>query len=194
MVLRGQKTALRPLDESDLDMLYRWYNDPEVNYWANAAWPLATMLSREEIGEHFLDPALHGQTLHRQQHRYVILNQEGKPIGYLGFREINPPARSAELFITIGEKTHWGQGYGPDALLILIRFLFRQWNFHRLALDTWDGNTRAIRAYQKVGFKLEGRLREARYVLGQYHDALLFSILQPEFLSQDHGYAPEFLD
>lgn len=190
-MLPGEKTFLRPLEEDDLEILYRWYNDPEVNYWANAAWPLTTLLSKEEIAERFFDPALQGNVLHKP-YRYIILDQDKLPIGTIGFREINPAARSVVLFISIGEKTHWGHGYGPDALKTLMRFLFAQWNFHRISLDTWDGNTRAIRAYEKAGFQSEGRLREARYVLGSYHDAVLFSILQPEFFDQDREFRQNF--
>ncbi|MDI6812384.1 MAG: GNAT family protein [Desulfitobacteriaceae bacterium] len=190
-MLPGKKTFLRPVEEGDLDSLYRWYNDPEVNHWANASWPLATLLSRDAIAERVLSQADPDFNPH-EHYRYLILNEQGNGIGYIGFREINVPARSAVIFISIGEKTYWGKGYGPDALHTLMQFLFRQWNFHRIALDTWDGNTRAIRAYEKVGFQLEGRLREARYVLGKYHDALLFSILQPEFFARDPEFSPDF--
>ena len=86
----------------------------------------------------------------------------------------------------IGNKTYWGKGYGTDALVTFLRFLFAQWNFHRISLDTWDENIRAIKAYQKVGFKLEGRQREARFVLGNYHDAILMGLLREEFFAL-HG-------
>ena len=192
-MLRGLKTYLRPLEDSDLNSLYQWYNDQEVNYWANASWPLATMLSKEALADRMLEPGTMGAGL-QDSYRLAILDRTEKLIGYTGYHQFNIPARSATVFITIGDKAYWSQGYGSDALTTLAKFLFGQWNFHRLQLDTWDGNLRALKAYQKVGFQVEGRLRQARFVLGHYHDAILLGLLQPDFfiahsdLGSDHPW------
>lgn len=176
-MLKGQKTWIRPLENEDIEAFYQWYNDQEVNLWSSGAWPLNTLLSKDAIEDRFFEPD-------SDERRYAILNLEQELIGTLGFRDANIPARSATLFIVIGEKEYWGQGYGSDALNTFLHFLFSQWNFHRLSLDTWDGNLRAIKAYERLGFKLEGTLRDARFVNGKYHDALIFGVLRSEFLSR----------
>lgn len=175
-MLKGQKTVIRPIEEDDIDDLYKWYNDPEVNLWSSGAWPLNTLLNKDQISVMFLDgePGIY---------RYSILNDNNVLIGTIGFKEVNIPGRSVTLYIVIGNKSYWGKGYGTDALITFIRFLFHQWNFHRISLDTWDGNVRAIKAYEKVGFKVEGRQREARYILGTYHDSILMGLLRTEFLT-----------
>ncbi|CAA7601836.1 Gcn5-related N-acetyltransferase (GNAT) domain protein [Acididesulfobacillus acetoxydans] len=183
-MLQGKKTSLRPLEETDLEVLQAWYNDQEVNFWANAAWPLSTMFNKDALAERIFQSGEAGAGL-KDEYRYAILTDDKKMIGYTGFRQMNIPARSATLFITIGDKAYWSRGYGSDALFTLAQYLFRQWNFYRLQLDTWDGNVRALKAYQKVGFRIEGRLREARYVLGQYRDAVLLGMLQKDFFA-DH--------
>lgn len=175
-MLKGHKTWIRPLENEDIEAFYRWYNDQEVNLWSSGAWPLNTLLSKDAIEERFFESD-------SDERRYAILNLKQELIGTIGFRETNIPARSATLFIVIGEKKYWGQGYGSDALNTFLHFLFSQWNFHRLSLDTWDGNHRAIKAYEKLGFKLEGTLRDARFVNGDYHDALIFGVLRSEFLN-----------
>ncbi|NMA69790.1 MAG: GNAT family N-acetyltransferase [Desulfitobacterium sp.] len=175
-MLQGKKTYLRPLENDDIVLFKKWYNDQEVNYWANGAWPLTTMLGEEEIEERFF-------LTQDSSDRYIVLNEKKTPIGTIGFRELNLPARSATLFIIIGEKEYWGQGYGTDALRVLIDYLFLQWNLHRLTVDTWDGNHRAIRAYEKLGFKVEGCLRQARFVQGEYRDAIIMGILRNEYES-----------
>lgn len=174
-MLKGNKTTLRPLEPEDIPVLYRWTNDQEVNLWSSGAWPLNTMKSEEQIEERVFSPS-------SDEHRYMILNENQEPIGTLGFREVNFSARSAAIFIVLGEKEYWGKGYGTDALQVLIEFLFYQWNFHRLSLDTWDGNIRAIKAYEKLGFKVEGRLRQARFVIGKYQDAIVMGLLRDEFV------------
>jgi [ribosomal protein S5]-alanine N-acetyltransferase len=178
IMLEGSKTILRSLEPDDIPIYHRWYNDQEVNLWSSAAWPINTMLSEEEVEERFF-------VTQRESKRFTILNKNQEPIGTTGFREVNIPARSGVLFIVIGEKEYWGQGYGTDALKLLLDYLFLQWNFHRVSLDTWDGNHRALRAYEKLGFQIEGRLREARFVMGKYHDAILLGLLRDEYLKKN---------
>ncbi|MFZ3131219.1 MAG: GNAT family protein [Desulfosporosinus sp.] len=178
-MLTGQKTSIRPVEEADMEIMYQWYNDQEVNLWSSGAWPLNTLQSKDQLAAKFLDGS-------PDTYRYAILDENELLIGTLGFKEVNIPARSATLFVVIGNKPSWGKGYGTDALITFSRFLFTQWNFHRISLDTWDGNIRAIRVYEKVGFKMEGRQREARFVLGNYHDAILMGLLREEFISL-HG-------
>ena len=182
-MLKGLKTSIRPIEEEDLDTMQQWYNDQEVNLWSSGAWPLNTMLNKDQIAVKFLDGS-------PDTNRYVILDQNDLLIGTIGFKEINIPCRTATLFIVLGNKAYWGKGYGTDSLITFARYLFTQWNFHRISLDTWDGNIRAIKAYEKVGFKIEGRQREARFVLGNYHDAILMGLLQNEFLAL-HGVLTE---
>ena len=183
-MLQGKKTFLRPLELDDIPIFYQWYNDQNLNYWANAAWPLSTMLSEEEIEERFFTPQKDGS-------RYLILNEKQVPIGTVGYRDVNLPARSAVLFIVIGESDYWNRGYGTDALKVLIDYLFYQWNFHRLSLDLWDGNLRALKAYEKLGFKVEGRLRQARFVLGEYRDGILMGLLRDEYLEHHPPHPPQ---
>ena len=174
MMLKGKKTAIRPIEEVDIDTLYHWYNDQEVNLWSSGAWPLNTLQGKDQLAVKFLDGS-------PDTYRYAILDENELLIGTLGFMEVNIPARSATIFVVIGNKTYWGKGYGTDAVITFSRFLFTQWNFHRISLDTWDENVRAIRVYEKVGFKIEGRQRDARFVLGSYHDAILMGLLREEF-------------
>jgi len=177
-MLQGLKTLIRTVEEDDIDTIYQWYNDQEVNLWSTGAWPLNTLQSKDQIAVKFLDglPDIY---------RYSIIDEYHNLIGTIGFKELNIPSRSATIFIVIGDKSYWGKGYGTDALIVFVRFLFTQWNFHRISLDTWDENIRAIKAYEKVGFKIEGRQREARYVLGNYHDAILMGLLRSDFLALD---------
>jgi len=175
-MLPGQKTSIRPVEEDDIDTLYQWYSDQEVNLWSSGAWPLNTLQTKDQLAVKFLDGT--PDTYH-----YAILDENNLMIGTIGFKELNFPSRSATIYVVIGHKSYWGKGYGTDALITFARFLFTQWNFHRISLDTWDDNIRAIKAYEKVGFKIEGRQREARFVLGNYHDAVLMGLLRNEFLA-----------
>ncbi len=171
-MLNGKLTCIRPLDVNDLDDLYQWYNDEEFSYWISGNWPFATLLRHDEVERKFYE---------EDEHRYAITDKEENLIGTIGFDQVNIPARSARIFIAIGAKDYWGKGYGTDALYIFSVYLFKQWNMNRLTAETWDGNTRALSCYQRLGFQVEGSLREAYYIDGKYHDAVILGLLQRDF-------------
>jgi RimJ/RimL family protein N-acetyltransferase len=92
--------------------------------------------------------------------------------------------------IALGERDYWGKGYGTDAMRLMLRFAFTELNLHRVSLDVFEYNTRAIRSYEKVGFKHEGRLRQAVHRDGQRCDLLYMGILRTEWMEK---YRPEEL-
>lgn len=171
-MLNGKLTQIRSLEMEDLDTLYEWYNDHDFSYWVSGNWPLITLLRREEIERKMYE---------EDENRYAITDQEGTLIGTIGFDQVNIPARSARIYIGIGDRSCWGKGYGFDALMIFIKYLFQQWNFRRITAETWQGNLRALSCYQKLGFAIEGKLRESYYIDGNYYDAIILGLLKRDF-------------
>jgi diamine N-acetyltransferase len=78
--------------------------------------------------------------------------------------------------IFIGETQHQSQGYGQQALRLILRHAFHDLGLHRLYLTVLDDNARAIRVYEKCGFRVEGRLRQHAYKRGQFRDLVLMGI------------------
>jgi RimJ/RimL family protein N-acetyltransferase len=87
------------------------------------------------------------------------------------------------LGIVIGEKSRWGQGYGQEAVKLLLDYGFSLLNLNSVMLGTFSFNQRALRCYEKVGFKMIGRRRDARIIAGEKHDMILMDILAEEFES-----------
>jgi RimJ/RimL family protein N-acetyltransferase len=86
--------------------------------------------------------------------------------------------------IFIGDKDYWNQGYGSDAMQLLLKYGFNSLNLNRIYLHVFDTNPRAIRAYEKVGFVLEGRLRQDIFLNGSYVDVLMMSVLRSEWTTE----------
>ena len=86
------------------------------------------------------------------------------------------PQRSATVAIQLGGD-HVGKGAGSEALGLAVGFGFRELGFNRIQLDVFAYNSRAIRAYEKVGFVIEGRRRQAMFHDGEFHDDLVMAIL-----------------
>ena len=83
-----------------------------------------------------------------------------------------------------GDKDYWNQGYGSDAMRLLLKYGFNSLNLNRIYLHVFDTNPRAIRAYEKVGFVHEGRLRQDIFLNGSYVDVLMMSVLRSEWTTE----------
>ncbi|MGH2532344.1 MAG: GNAT family N-acetyltransferase [Thermomicrobiales bacterium] len=112
---------------------------------------------------------------------FLIVLADGTPVGRIEFERLSTRAWSAEVMILIGDALARGKGYGADALVALLRYLFHVRHLLRVSLSVLAGNERAIRSYDRVGFAMEGRLRDNLYFGGRYHDQLVMGILRTDF-------------
>ncbi len=168
----GTKVRLRAIERDDIPRFVKWLNDPQVREHLAMYRPISFAQEEKWFERHAeLDPA---------DHVYAIETQEGVHIGNTGLHAIDWKNRSAEFGILIGEKEYWSQGYGADATATLVGYAFGELNLHRVHLRVDADNPRAIRCYEKAGFRLEGTMRDAVFTEGRYKDQLLMSILRPE--------------
>lgn len=112
---------------------------------------------------------------------------EDKLIGGLGLNVISWAAREAFIGIFIGEREYWGKGCGTEAMSIILRYAFTELNLWRVSLGVFDYNPRAIRSYEKVGFRHEGRMRKYLNHEGKRWDILYMGILSEEWLQLQNG-------
>lgn len=104
-------------------------------------------------------------------------------IGFVVLFNIKWSNQSAVMAIGIGDKAYRGKGYGQDALKLLLNYGFNELNLHRIGLTVMSYNTSAIKAYERVGFVLEGTQRQAIQRQGKRYDLLTFGILRDEFVT-----------
>lgn len=81
-------------------------------------------------------------------------------IGFAVLMHISWDNGDCMVAIGIGEREQWGKGYGTDAMRLMLRYAFTELNLHRVTLGVFEYNLRAIRSYEKVGFRIEGRSRK----------------------------------
>jgi RimJ/RimL family protein N-acetyltransferase len=172
MSIPGKKVRLRAIERSDIPTFVRWLNDPEVTQYLKVYMPMSQ--AQEERW-------FEAQLEQRDGFILGIETLDGKLIGNVALAHIDWKNSRAGLGIVLGEKEYWGQGYGTDAITALLGFAFKQMNLHSVHLTAYEYNKRAIRCYEKCGFKLEGRMRQAHFCGGQYHDELAMGILREEF-------------
>ncbi len=87
--------------------------------------------------------------------------------------------------ISIGDPKDWGKGYGTDAMRILLRYAFIELNLHQVTLLVFEYNPRAIRSYEKAGFRVRGRMRKVVNRDGRRWDAIAMSIIRQEWNAQN---------
>lgn len=113
---------------------------------------------------------------------FIIRNlDEHKPIGFIELNGYDWVDRSAWVGIGIGDADFRGKGYGTEAMTLMLKFAFLVQNLHRVNLGVFSFNPRAIRCYEKCGFKYEGVERDYIFKDDQYWDAHLMGILRPEW-------------
>jgi RimJ/RimL family protein N-acetyltransferase len=171
-MIPGKRIRLRAVEPADLADYQRWLNDPEVIRYLTLYAPLSMADEEAWYQSVRADP---GQTV------FAIETEAGRHIGNVGLMHINWKDRTAELGVVIGDKSHWGQGYGLDAMRTMLGFAFGEMNLNRVYLRVFAEHAPAISTYRKCGFVEEGRLREDVYAGGRYHDLLIMGILNREF-------------
>lgn len=117
----------------------------------------------------------------KERYDFLILSPQGKIIGESVLNEIDWDLRKANFRIAIFHPEECGKGIGSWAIENTLEFAFQEINLHRVELDVFSFNPRAIRAYEKAGFQREGVLRDAVKDGENYGDDILMSILEEEW-------------
>lgn len=177
-MLKGEKVVLRPVKRSDINDFLRWFNDPEVIQYLSMYLPMTEMAEEKWI-EDLATRGTAGTDVH-----FVVetINGDGsKAIGTIGLNRISIKDHNALFGIAIGEKDYWSKGYGTEATQLILDYGFRQLNLHRIWSGALSFNERSIRLHNTVGFQEEGRLREAMFQNGEFHDMVMFGLLREEW-------------
>ena len=118
---------------------------------------------------------------------WVIADQRNVFVGIVRLAPIDTANRSARLGIGILDPGRLGQGLGTEAIRLVLAWAFDHLNLHRVGLTVLADNSRAIAAYTRCGFVVEGRLRRTLLRNGVWHDDLTMAILKPHWASQQAG-------
>jgi RimJ/RimL family protein N-acetyltransferase len=176
-VIRSQRLYLRPAERADLPLFVRWFADAETSRYLALRAPFSLAME-EKWFEGMVERQ--GKT---DYHFVACLVEDGRPIGTVGLHGLELENGKAEFGISIGDKDEWNKGYGTEAMNAICDFGFGVLRLERIYLDVYEGNARAIRSYEKAGFRHEGRKRHAHFSEGRYSDVLVMALLREEWLA-----------
>ena len=172
--LEGETVELRRHDRANYALYAEWYGDPEI--WHLTSWA-PSPLNRSAVEKLFED-----RKLSPVDDSFAIhLKGDDEPVGVISLMNISDANESAELSVIVGHPDDRHQGYGTQAIELLLRYAFEELRLNRVGLSAFDFNGEAISAYEKLGFVVEGRYRRAIKRNSHFHDAILMSIIKGEW-------------
>ena len=174
-LLISDRLRLRELHEEDLEQLTTWWNSPEFMALQGS---IVLPHPGFEAAQLFRNWSLNRGT--KEGIGLCVTLPDDTLIGFAALHSYNAPARSAELMLMIGG-SNVAQGYGTEATRMIVDYGFREMGLNRIGLGLWAYNERALRTFSRAGFKEEGRIRQAGFHDGKFHDRVLMGLLASEY-------------
>lgn len=175
MLIESKRLVLRPVEMEDAEFLAGLINDPKVRDVLGAYSLIAPVSIESE--RNWIAQA---NARDREAHVIIEVKRERRAIGILSVKDIDGRNSSAHLSIMI-ERQSWGKGYGSEAIKAAVSFLVERLNIHRIWLRVDEENHRAIRCYERCGFKFDGVLREDHFSNGIRKSSIIMSFLSTEY-------------
>ena len=171
--LSGTNVILRKVRADDVEGFFALVSDLEIHEMFGGSRDTYRPMTRESA---------EAMVKRLSEHRFAwVIEHAAKVIGEARLDRINAQDRRASFAIGILDRQYLGRGIGVEAMRLVLRFAFAHLKLHRVSVRVLAYNHRAIRAYQKCGFAIEGREREAARVNGQWHDDVIMGLLDREF-------------
>lgn len=175
LTLSTPRLALRPLQESDAEPLFRIYSNPEfMRYWSSAPW---TDL-KQAISLIAQDRAELATGLHLRLG--IVRNADGVLAGTCALFKFDAHSRRAEIGYGVSPDC-WRQGIMTEAVGALVEYAFNELGLNRLEADLDPRNTGSARGLEKLGFVREGLLRQRWIVSGEFSDSAIYGLTASDF-------------
>jgi RimJ/RimL family protein N-acetyltransferase len=169
--LAGDGLALRRATGVDVGFLVELASHEEVEPFMAAVSARGHDELREEVRRSEDDPQHHG--------RFVV-EVDGEPAGALAFSVANRRSRIADLHAVMLHPDHRGRGLGVEATRLLVRHLVFDLGYHRVQLEVYGFNERALSLFERAGFVREGARRRAYDRHGDWADGVLFGLVRED--------------
>ena len=162
---------LRDLEDNDVERLFAWRLEPEVDRWMYGAAPTDLAVYREWFDDFRADPDRHG---------WIILYR-GAPTGFLTLTGLTGPNQAAQWGWYVGEAAARGRDVGRGAQALGLDRAFIDFGLQKVWSEVLADNDAALNAQAAAGFRREGYLRRHVFKDGKFHDVVLLSILAEEW-------------
>lgn len=171
----GEKVYFRCMDESDIEGPYLdWLNDEEVTRFLST---VGHFPATKENLLHYI------QSMARSDKDVFLAIHDVSTDEFIGTSHLGPInwiTRIAPLGIMIGNKEFWGKGYATEAIRLIVDYAFKRLNLQKVTAGACVINQGSVKAFEEVGFEVEGRAKSQFFLDGEYHDSLYLGIVNKD--------------
>ena len=169
--LVGEKVYISPMNMEDAEIYTKWLNNANITQYLSIHNALVSIPGEKDYIENFTK---------EEFHMCIVKKENDELIGNIALEHIDYKNGLGELGVFIGEEENCGKGYGTEAIKLLTDYAFKELRLHNIYLRVYDLNDRAQKAYEKCGFKECGRLHEALFRKGKYHDVIFMELINKD--------------
>jgi ribosomal-protein-alanine N-acetyltransferase len=174
--LQTQRLHLREITATDATALLAIHGDTQAMRWFGTD-PMTDLPQAEKL----VDVFAAWRKLHNPGVRWgIALQDRDALIGTCGLFKWNRGWRCCTLGYELAQRA-WGQGYMHEALTAALDWGFEHMALNRIEVQVHPDNTASLRSVQALGFQYEGRIRQAGFWLGEYHDLLQYGLLRSDY-------------
>ena len=169
----SRSVYVRPVKKEDMKSFYKAAQDEEIRYMTGTR----HVFTMDQLYEHY-------ERIIQDETRFdfaICLRDNDELLGYLSIVEIDRENQKAGFRIALHSRGHLNKGYGTEAVRLALKFAFETLKLNRLQLEVFSHNSRALRAYEKAGFKREGIIRQSLFLNNQYSDEIIMGMLKKEY-------------
>ena len=183
-IYKGELVRLSAMDMEEMSKAFAcWGRDSEFKRLLDSG---VARMSSSKSTQKWLEKELEEQSVN--QHWFSIRKlDDDMLLGDIDLYIYNWTGRDAFVGLGIGEREFWGKGYGTDVMKVILRYAFTEVNLNRVTLNVFEYNLRAIRSYEKAGFRHEGRIRQVLNKEGRRWDMPFMGILREEWMEQNES-------
>ncbi len=178
-MLEGDRLWLRSLEPDDVEVLYRWENDPEVWKISLSITPISKQMLSEYVN------SVHDLYLQRQLRLMICKKEDKLPVGTIDMFEFDPFHQRAGVGILISEGQHRRQGYATETLKILSGYAFKILGLRGLFAHIAASNRASVKLFEKAGYRKTGTLKDwIRMGADVWEDAYKMQLMGPDWMNE----------
>lgn len=174
MNIRGKRVLLRAIEETDLELLHQWSNDPDIWYLLGG-WHFPSSLESTKSW-------FQGLKSDHLNQRFAIETPELGLIGTANLVDIDWKNNHAFHGMMLGDKDNRGKGYGTDTIMAVMRYAFEELHLERLDSTIIEYNEASVNVYvNKCGWKIEGRQKRWYFRKNRYWDRIIVGVTRDDY-------------
>ncbi len=168
VTLKGKHIYLRALEPEDLEFIHEIENDESLWEISNTETPYSKYLIKQYLEES------HKDIYQVKQLRLVISNYENEALGLIDVFDFDFKNRRAGIGILVRDSSKRNNGYGSEALKLLINYCFTHLNLHQLYCNITESNSASIKLFSNQGFRKVGLKEDWNLVNGSFKNEYLY--------------------